>query len=146
MTTMIFVNLPVKNLKKSMDFFYQLGFNFNAQFTDENAACMIINDDAYIMLLNNEFFQTFTPNKIGDANKASEVLLSISADSRAKVDELVRKAVEAGGKIYKDPDDRGMMYSQSFQDLDGHIWEAVWMDPSAIRPVEFVAHKSEKVR
>ncbi len=146
MTTMLFINLPVKDLKKSMDFFYKLGFNFNAQFTDDNAACMIINDDAYIMLLREEFFQTFTPKKISDASRNSEVLLSISTDSREKVDELVRKAVDAGGKTYKEPDDQNMMYSHGFQDLDGHIWEAVWMDPSFIRPVELVVRKTEKIR
>jgi hypothetical protein len=134
MDTKIFVNLPVTNLKKSMDFFSKLGFTFNPQFTDENAACMVISKDIFAMLLMKEFFQTFTPKKIADATQSTEVLVSLSAESRAKVDELVRKAVAAGGTTYKDPDDQGAMYSHGFQDPDGHIWEIVWMDPSTIKP------------
>jgi uncharacterized protein len=134
MDTKIFVNLPVKDLQKSKEFFTKLGFTNNRQFTDEKAACMVINNDIYVMLLTNEFFQTFTPKKISDATQTTEVLVSLMVESRAKVDELVRKAVTAGGTTYKDPDDQGAMYGHGFQDLDGHIWEIGWMDPSAIQP------------
>jgi uncharacterized protein len=105
MDTKIFVNLPVKDLQKSKEFFTKLGFTNNRQFTDDKAACMVINNDIYVMLLTNEFFQTFTPKKISDATQTTEVLVSLMVESRAKVDELVRKAVAAGGTTYKDPDD-----------------------------------------
>ena len=131
MDTMIFVNLPVRDLQKSKEFFSKLGFSYNTQFTGEKAACMVIGKDIFVMLVANEYFQTFTPKRISDATQTSEVLLGLSAESRGKVDEMVRKAVAAGGSTYKDPDDHGMMYSHGFQDLDGHIWEVIWMDPKA---------------
>jgi len=131
MADKIFVNLPVQNLKKSMDFFSSLGFTFNQQFTDDTAACMIISDDIYTMLLTHAKFKEFTPNPICDATKSTEVLVCLSRDSRAAVDDMVRKAVAGGGKTYNQPQDHGFMYGHGFQDLDGHIWELIYMKPSA---------------
>ena len=128
----IFVNLPVRDLKKSMDFFGKLGFSFNTQFTDDTAACMIISEDIYVMLLTEGKFKTFTPKQICDATKSTEVLVCLSSASRDGVKEIVRKAVAAGGTTYKEPQDHGFMYGHGFQDLDGHIWELVFMAPSAI--------------
>lgn len=130
--TKIFVNLPVKNLKKSMDFFAKLGFAFNPQFTDQNAACMIVGEDIFIMLLVKDFFKTFTKKTIVDATKSSEAIIALSADSKEKVDEIVNKALAAGGKTSNDPNDQGWMYGWGFQDLDGHLWEVFYMDPGAI--------------
>ena len=132
MTTKIFVNLPVKDLKRSMEFFTELGYQFNAQFTDETAACMIVSEDIYIMLLTHPKFKEFTPKAICDAMKSTEVLVCLSCESREKVDNLVRKAVAASGITYAEPKDYGFMYQQGFQDLDGHIWELIYMEPSAI--------------
>jgi len=132
MTTKIFVNLPVKDLKRSMEFFTELGYQFNAQFTDETAACMIVSEDIYIMLLTHPKFKEFTPKAICDAMKSTEVLVCLSCESREKVDNLVRKAVAAGGTTYAEPKDYGFMYQHGFQDLDGHIWELIYMEPSAI--------------
>ncbi|MBD2234718.1 VOC family protein [Phormidium tenue] len=128
----IFVNLPIKNLDQSVDFFSQLGFTFNPQFTDETATCMIVSDDIYVMLLTNDKFKTFTPNAICDATQNTEVLLCLSCDSREEVDSLVGKAVSSGGSTYNDPQDYGFMYAHGFQDLDGHIWELMYMEPSAV--------------
>ena len=133
MAQKIFVSLPVRDLKNSMDFFGKLGFTFNAQFTDETAACMVIGEDIYVMLLSEKKFKTFTPKQIYDATKSTEVLVCLSCESRAKVDEMVRKAVDAGGTTYKQPEDHGFMYGHGFQDLDGHIWELIYMEPSAIK-------------
>jgi uncharacterized protein len=132
MATKIFVNLPVNNLPQSVEFFTTLGFTFNPQFTDETATCMIVSDDIFVMLLTHDKFKTFTPKAICDATKNTEVLVCLSRESRAQVDDLVRKAVAAGGTIYNDPQDHGFMYGHGFQDLDGHIWELVYMEPSAI--------------
>jgi predicted lactoylglutathione lyase len=131
MATQIFVNLPVKDLNKSVEFFTKLGFKFNPQFTDENATCMIIGEDSFVMLLVEKFFQTFTKKKIADATKTTEVLIALSADSREKVDDIVNKAIEGGGTLYNDTQDQGWMYQRSFQDLDGHQWELIYMDMSA---------------
>jgi predicted lactoylglutathione lyase len=131
MADKIFVNLPVQNLKKSMDFFSSLGFTFNRQFTDDTAACMVISDAIYTMLLTHAKFKGFTPNPICDATKSTEVLVCLSRDSRAAVDDMVRKAVAGGGKTYNQPQDHGFMYGHGFQDLDGHIWELIYMKPSA---------------
>jgi uncharacterized protein len=129
----IFVNLPVKDLKKSMAFFGKLGFTFNKQFTDETAACMVVSGDIYAMLLTHNKFKTFTPKQICDATKSTEVLVCLSASSREEVNELVRKAIAAGGTTYNEPQDYGFMYGHGFQDLDGHIWELAFMEPSAIK-------------
>jgi uncharacterized protein len=133
MATKIFVNLPVRHLNNSIDFFTKLGFNFNAQFTDETATCMIVSEDIFVMLLTHDKFKTFTPKTICDATKSTEVLVCLSSESRAKVDEMVRKAVAAGGTTYNQPQDHGFMYGHGFQDLDGHIWEVIYMEPSAIK-------------
>ena len=133
MAKKIFVNLPVKDLNKSVAFFTKLGFTFNPQFTDETATCMIVSEDSYVMLLTEPKFRKFTPKAICDATKSTEVLVALSCDSRGEVDELVRKAVSAGGSTYNKPQDHGFMYAHGYQDLDGHIWEVFFMDPSAIR-------------
>ena len=132
MTTKIFVNLPVKDLKRSMEFFTKLGYKFNPQFTDETAACMIVADDIYVMLLTHPKFKEFTPKAICDATKSTEVLVCLSCESRDNVNDMVGKAVAAGGMTYAPSKDYGFMYQHGFQDLDGHIWELIYMDPSAI--------------
>ena len=131
MPTQIFVNLPVKNLKKSIEFFAKLGFKFNPQFTDETATCMIIAENICVMLLTEDKFKAFTPKMICDATKCTEVLLCLTSSSRQAVDDMVRKAVTAGGSTYNEPQDHGFMYGHSFQDLDGHIWELIYMEPNA---------------
>lgn len=133
MATQIFVNLPVKDLKKSMDFFTQLGYSFNAQFTDDKAACMVISESIFAMLLTEPFFKSFTNKEINDTSKSAQVIVCLSSESRATVDELVSKAVAAGGTTPKAAQDHGFMYSHGFEDLDGHIWETVYMDPSAVQ-------------
>jgi predicted lactoylglutathione lyase len=131
MATKIFVNLPVKDLQKSIAFFTRLGFKFNPQFTDESATCMIVAEDIFVMLLTHEKFRTFTPNPICDATKSTEVLVCLSVEGRQRVDEMVRKAVAAGGKVYNQPQDHGFMYAHGFQDPDGHIWELIHMEAMA---------------
>ena len=133
MATKIFVNLPVKDLNASIAFFTKLGYSFNQQFTDETATCMVISEDIYAMLLTHEKFKMFTPKEICDATKSSEVLIALSCESRDQVDELVAQAVAAGGSTYSKPQDHGFMYAHGYQDLDGHIWEVMWMDPSAVQ-------------
>lgn len=130
----LFVNLPVKDLDRSVAFFTALGFNFNPQFTDANATCMIVSDDSFVMLLVEPFFQGFTAKPLGDARQQTEVLLAFSLDSREEVDELVGKAVAAGATITQPARDHGFMYQQSFADLDGHQWEPFFMDPGAVPP------------
>ncbi len=133
MATQIFVNLPVKDLDKSKQFFTDIGFTINPQFTDEKAACVVISEDIYAMILREEFFKTFIPNKeIADSTKSTEVLVALSADSKEKVNELADKALAAGASKLREPDDYGFMYSRSFQDPDGHIWEVVYMDMNAV--------------
>jgi hypothetical protein len=132
MPAQIFVNLPVRDLDKSMHFFMELGFRFNPQFTDDTAACMIVADGAFVMLLTEAKFKMFTPKAISDATQSTEVLVALTLESRADVDEMVRKAVKAGGSTYSDPQDYGFMYGHGFQDLDGHIWEVIYMEPSAV--------------
>ena len=137
MATKIFVNLPVKDLQQSMQFFTQLGYSFNQQFTNEKAAAMVISEDIYAMLLTEPFFQGFIPGKsIADATTTKEVLIALSADSKEAVNELTEKAIAAGGRQFREPEDHGFMYSCSFEDLDGHVWEIVWMDPAAATPQE----------
>jgi uncharacterized protein len=132
MSTQIFVNLPVKDLNKSVEFFTKLGYQFNPKFTDENATCMIVAENIFVMLLVEEFFKTFAPKQICDTTKSVEVLVALSFESRSAVDEMVRKAIAAGGTTYKEPNDMGFMYQHGFQDLDGHIWEIFFMEPSAV--------------
>jgi len=130
MATQMYLNLPVKDLDKSIGFFTKLGFKFNPQFTDENATCMIVGEDIYVMLLVEKFFKTFIKKEICDAAKSTEALIGLSVDSRDQVDEMVKIAVDAGGSIYSDPQDHGWMYGHSFADLDGHQWEIFYMDMS----------------
>jgi hypothetical protein len=128
----IFVNLPVRDLPRSMEFFSTLGFQYNRQFTDDNAACMIVNADAYVMLLTEPFFKTFTKRAVCDTATQTEGVFALSCNSRAEVDELVRKAIAAGGAPAMPSQDHGFMYGSSFYDIDGHHWEVLWMDPSTI--------------
>ncbi len=118
-------------MERSKAFFASLGFTFNAQFTNEQGACMVTGDDNYVMLLVKPFFQTFTKKPIADG-KSTEVLVCLSCESRAEVDELVRKAVAAGATTPNAPTDHGFMYGHGFEDLDGHGWELMWMDPAAV--------------
>ena len=135
MARQIFVNLPIKNMERSKAFFGALGFTFNPQFTNEQGACMVINDGAsYAMLLVEPFFQSFTKKPISDAKKSTEVLVCLSCESRAEVDQLVAKAVAAGGTSPNPPQDHGFMYGHGFTDLDGHVWELVYMEPNAVPP------------
>ena len=131
MARKIFVNLPIKDMQRSQAFFRALGFSFNPQFTNEQGACMVISEDIYTMLLVEPFFQGFTKKPIADARQTTEVLVCLSCDSRDEVDDLVRKALAAGGTAPNAPQDHGFMYSHGFEDLDGHVWELVWMDPAA---------------
>lgn len=127
----IFVNLPVKDLHKTIEFFTELGFKFNPQFTDDNATCMIIGENIFAMLLVERFFSTFIPGKkICDAKKDTEMLLALTADSRKKVDEMISNAIAAGGTEYRKSQDHGWMYVRAFQDIDGHIWEIFHADES----------------
>lgn len=132
MVSKIFINLAVKDLKKSISFFTKLGFSFNPKFTDESATCMIIAENIFAMLLTEERFKDFTKKEICNAHKNTEVLIAIAVESREKVDELVKNAVDAGGSIYMNQQDHGWMYVHSFADLDGHQWEILYMDESAI--------------
>ncbi|MEJ0104560.1 MAG: VOC family protein [Bacteroidota bacterium] len=132
MVTKIFVNLPVKDLNKSIEFFTKLGFTFNPQFTDENATCMVIGENIFAMLLTEPFFKTFTKKNICDTAKSTEAILAIDAASRKEVDEMVSNAVNAGGLEPKETQDHGWMYGRSFQDIDGHLWEVLYMDVNAL--------------
>jgi predicted lactoylglutathione lyase len=135
MINKIFVNLPVQDLKRSMSFFSSLGFTFNKQFTDENAACLVISDDIYAMLLTEKFFKTFIKKGIADSSKVTEVITALNSDSRAEVDALLEKALKAGAKEYREPEVYEWMYGRSFEDLDGHLWEVGYMDPAHVEPV-----------
>lgn len=128
MPRQIYVNLPVKNLNRSQEFFSALGFEFNPKYTDDKAACLIVGENIYVMLLIEEFFNDFTSKPIADAHKTTEVLLCINTDTRAGVDELVTKARNAGGAVPREPQDHGFMYQHGFEDLDGHIWEIVYLE------------------
>ena len=130
MSRMIFVNLPVQDLDRSVAFFRGLGFTFNEQFTDRNATCMVLSDQACVMLLVRPFFATFTRKDVADAS-TTEAILGVSAESREEVDALVDKALSLGGTAANEPSDEGYMYGRSFHDLDGHAWEVMWMDPHA---------------
>jgi len=135
MSRQIFVNLPIKNMERSQAFFKALGFTFNPQFTNEQGACMVISENHnYVMLLVEPFFQTFTKKPIADATRTTEVLLCLSCASRTEVDELVKKALAAGGTSPNPPQDHGFMYGHGFTDLDGHVWELMYMDPNAAPP------------
>lgn len=132
MPTMIFVNLPVNDLDRSKAFFGALGYSFNPQFSDDKAACLVISDTIYAMLITEPFFRTFTKKDLVDATAATEVITALSFDSREDVDRFVDTALSSGGSAANDPMDHGFMYSRSFQDPDGHLWEALWMDPGHV--------------
>lgn len=138
-TTKIFVNLPVKDLDAAMRFFGKLGFTFNRQFTDATAACMVIADDIYAMLLTEPKFKQFTPKAIADAKTTSEVLTALSLDSKDAVNGMTEAALAAGGREPRPPMDLGFMFGRSFEDLDGHIWEVFWMDPAHVGKPEEAA-------
>ncbi len=133
MVTKIFVNLPVKDLNNTIDFFTKLGFKFNPQFTDENATCMIVGEDIFVMLLVEKFFKTFTKKEICDTSKDTEVIVALSVESREKVDQMINKALESGGKESREPQDHGWMYGRSFEDINKHLWEIIYMDESAVK-------------
>lgn len=125
----LFVNLPVRDLERSKAFFARLGFEFNPRFTDANAACMVVSEFGFVMLLQERFFRTFTKREPCDTARQTEALVAFSCESRAAVDALVGAALDAGGAPAMEPVDHGFMYERSFHDLDGHHWEAFWMDP-----------------
>ncbi|WP_417384209.1 VOC family protein [Gimesia sp.] len=131
MSKKVFINLPVKDLEKSMTFYKALGYSINEKWTDETAASVVISEEIYAMLLTYPKFQMFTPKEICDATKSTEVLVALSCENREQVDEMVKKAVAAGGSTYNEPQDHGFMYGHGFQDPDGHIWEVFYMDPAA---------------
>src|SRR5919197_1793980 len=133
MATKIFVNLPTKDLNKTIEFFTKLGFTFNPQFTDENATCMIIGEDIFVMLLVERFFKTFTNKEICDVTKDAEVIVALSAESREKVDQMMNRVLEAGGRESREPQDHGWIYGRSFQDIDGHLWEIIYMNQTALQ-------------
>lgn len=133
MARKLFVNLSVKNLDRTKQFFSALGFTFNAKFTDEKAACMVISEEAFAMLLVEPFFKTFHKKEICETATHAEGLFALSCESRAEVDAMVEKALAAGGKEPVPPQDHGFMYGRSFEDLDGHHWELIWMDPKAVQ-------------
>jgi predicted lactoylglutathione lyase len=128
----IFVNLPVKDLNKSVEFFTKIGFEFNPQFTDHNATCMVVSEHIFVMLLVEDYFKTFTSKEIVDSTKSTEVIVALSASNKEEVIDIVNRALAAGGKASNEPADHGFMYVWSFQDLDGHLWEFMHMDESAI--------------
>jgi uncharacterized protein len=132
-TRTIFVNLAVKDMNRSKEFFTKLGFEFNPQFTNDQGACMVIGEDAFVMLLVEPFFQTFTQKSICDASQQTEAINGFSCSSRAEVDSLYERALAAGGSACQPPQDHGFMYGRSFYDLDGHHWEVIWMDPGQVQ-------------
>lgn len=132
MATKVFINLPVKELDKSKDFFESLGFHFNPRFTDEKAACMVISEAIYVMLLTESYFKTFTQKEITDANNSTEAIITLDARSKEEVENIVSKAKALGATIYREPQDHGWMYQHNFADLDGHQWEFAYLDETQI--------------
>jgi len=130
---MIFVNLATDDVDASKKFFTELGYSINPQFSNDECTCVVISDTIVAMLLSRKRYSDFTKKEIADSSRTSEVLLCLSAESREKVDELVDKAVAAGGTANDDVQDHGFMYGRSFDDLDGHSWEVMWMDPAAVQ-------------
>lgn len=129
----IYINLPVADLEAAKGFYTKLGYNFNPLYTNEVAACMVVSDDIHVMLLTKPFFATFTKKEIADTQKSAQVLICLGKDSREAVDVMVNKAIEAGAKIERPINDHDFMYERSFNDLDGHIWEIMWMDEEAYK-------------
>ena len=136
MSKLIFVNLPVADLAAARAFYEAIGATNNPQFTDETAACMVFSDTIHVMLLTHDKFSEFTPKRIADAHATSEVLIAISAESREAVDEITDKALAAGGREPREKQEYGFMYGRSFEDLDGHIWEPMWMDLAAFQAAQ----------
>jgi uncharacterized protein len=136
MVSKVFINLPVKDLKKSMAFFSALGYEFNMQFTNELAACMVISEHNFAMLLTHEHFKAFTKKPIADAHTATEVIIALDLESKEKVDAIVKKATKHGAIEPREMQDLGFMYSRAIEDCDGHIWEFFWMDPNFISEQE----------
>ena len=130
----IFVNLAVADLPRSRAFFESLGLSFNPQFSNDQGACLVLGENLFAMLLTRAFFKSFIDKEIADSRQTAEVLTCLSCESRAEVDGLVAKAVKAGGKAHRQPQDHGFMYGHGFEDLDGHIWELAYMDMSAVPP------------
>ncbi|MFG2886821.1 VOC family protein [Streptomyces sp. NPDC048297] len=130
---MIFVNLLTDDVAATKRFFTELGYTINPQFSNDDCACVQISDTIVAMLMTKQHWSQFTQKELVDSTKASEVLLCLSAESREKVDELVDKALAAGGTVHSEPQDHGFMYGRSFDDLDGHTWEVMWMDPAAVQ-------------
>ena len=128
----LFVNLPVRDLQRSKEFFSRLGFEFDPKFTDENATCMIVSEEAFVMLLTEPFFKTFTKKELCTSSQ-TEGLFALSCESREEVEAMLKKAVEAGGRPAMDSKDHGYMYVSSFYDLDDHHWEVLWMDPKMVQ-------------
>ena len=128
----LFVNLAVSDLERSVEFFRALGFSFDPRFTDETATCMVVSDEAFVMLLVENRFRDFTKKQIADATTQTEAIVAFSAESRDEVDRLAEKALAAGASPANDPIDMGFMYGRSFHDIDGHLWEVVWMDASSL--------------
>ncbi len=126
----VYINLPVKDLKKSMEFFKKLGFVFNPSFSNDKAACMILNKRSFVMLLQEKFFQDFTKNGIADTSQFTEVLLAIAVDAKEKVNAFIEKALKMGGREAREPQESKHLFGRSFHDLDGHIWEIFWMSNS----------------
>jgi predicted lactoylglutathione lyase len=131
MPSMIFVNLPIENLKRSVDFFTGLGFTFNPQFTGEDSTCMIVTDSIYVMLVEKPKFRSFIDKEIAPRDTA-EAIFSFACASRNEVNELAEKAFALGARRVNDPQDMGFMYSWAFEDLDGHLWDLFWMDPAHV--------------
>ena len=131
-TRKLFVNLAVEDLDRSVDFFTKLGFSFDERFTDETATCMVVSDEAFVMLLKEDRFKDFTTRELADPGRQTEAIMALSADSREQVDELADRALASGGSQAKEPLEMDFMYSRSFHDPDGHHWELVWMDPSTL--------------
>lgn len=128
MPTKVFINLPVKDLARSMDFFQNLGFSFNPQFSDEKAGCMVVSDSIFVMLLTETYFKTFIDTEVCNAHRSTEVLIALDAASADEVKQFINKAKSLGGKLYAEAKDHGFMYQHSFADLDGHKWEMAYVD------------------
>lgn len=131
--TKMFINLPVESLARSKDFFASLGFRFNPQFTNESAACMVVSEHNYVMLLARDTFAKFATKPIADAQRTTGALVALSCEDKPAVDRMVEKAIAAGGREPRPTQDLGFMFQRTFEDLDGHVWEPFWMDPSHVQ-------------
>ena len=144
MSRLLFLNLPVADLTASRKFFERLGFSFDERFCDDGAACMVVSDQGFVILLERDRFAEFVVRPVADPGAATALTVGVSADSRAAVDEFAEAALAAGAQPAKDPQEYGFMYQRSFHDLDGHLWEVMWMDPVAAEkgPEAFMAESS----